>query len=138
MVSGIPNIKKRSAHANPRTVTDVDAVIGHNLKIMRTARGLSQESLAEALGLTFQQIQKYENGTNRMSASRLYGTALVLKVDFSDFFNDLPRPTNRAHPSFANDFLTPQNIELLTLIHKITTPEKKAIAKSLLRTLAIP
>lgn len=54
------------------------------------ALGLSQEQLAEPMGLTFQQIQKYEKGANRISASRLYGFAQVLSCPVQFFFGDLP------------------------------------------------
>ena len=54
--------------------------------------GLSQERLAGSLGLTFQQIQKYERGTNRVSASKLYQIACVLKVEITYFFDGLPSP----------------------------------------------
>jgi transcriptional regulator with XRE-family HTH domain len=56
----------------------------------RTLLGLSQERLAEALGLTFQQVQKYERGANRVSASRLYELGRVLEVPIGYFFEDLP------------------------------------------------
>jgi len=56
----------------------------------RTMKGMSQEKLGEAIGLTFQQIQKYERGTNRIGASRLYDLSRVLDVPVSFFFDDMP------------------------------------------------
>ena len=59
--------------------------------------GLSQERLGEALGLTFQQVQKYERGVNRVGASRLFDLSRVLDVSISFFFDDLPEPIAHLH-----------------------------------------
>ncbi len=67
----------------------VDRHVGRRLKRRRLLLGLSQERLGELLGLTFQQIQKYERGTNRLGASRLYEAALALGVDVGFFFEEL-------------------------------------------------
>lgn len=67
----------------------VDEHVGRRLKLRRLLLGLSQERLGELLGLTFQQIQKYERGTNRLGASRLYEAARALSVDVSFFFEEL-------------------------------------------------
>lgn len=67
----------------------VDQHVGRRLKLRRLLLGLSQERLGELLGLTFQQIQKYERGTNRLGASRLYEAARALSVDVSFFFEEL-------------------------------------------------
>ncbi|MCP1241544.1 helix-turn-helix domain-containing protein [Acetobacter lambici] len=72
----------------------IDAHVGKRIRLRRTLLGLSQEKLGEALGVTFQQIQKYERGTNRVGASRLYDIATALDVPISFFFDDmLPSPT---------------------------------------------
>lgn len=68
----------------------VDAHVGQRLRLLRKERGLSQTALAARVGVTFQQIQKYETGKNRLSASRLYRLASVLGVDVSAFFDGLP------------------------------------------------
>jgi transcriptional regulator with XRE-family HTH domain len=67
------------------------------------ARGFSQESLGKSLGLTFQQVQKYEQGTNRVSAGRLYEIALLLEIDVSRFFEGLDRDTPARPPSCPAD-----------------------------------
>jgi transcriptional regulator with XRE-family HTH domain len=69
----------------------VDLYVGQRLKERRLTLGLSQERLAELLGLTFQQIQKYERGTNRLGASRLYEAACALDVEIAYFFDGLAR-----------------------------------------------
>ncbi|KXV73471.1 transcriptional regulator [Acetobacter malorum] len=68
----------------------VDMHVGRRIRLRRTLLGLSQEKLGEALGITFQQVQKYERGTNRVGASRLYDLASALDVPISFFFDDMP------------------------------------------------
>jgi len=66
----------------------VDKVIGRNLRDLRIARGMSQTALGDRLGLTFQQIQKYEKGANRIAASTLYDMTRILEVTFGEFFKE--------------------------------------------------
>lgn len=80
------------------TPNDVDAHVGQRLRVRRSLLGMSQEKLAESIGLTFQQIQKYERGTNRVSASRLYDISNVLDVPVSYFFEQLNLPPSAADP----------------------------------------
>ena len=68
----------------------VDIHVGARLRQRRNLVGLSQTKLSESVGLTFQQIQKYERGTNRISSSRLYEFAKVLDVSVSYFFDEMP------------------------------------------------
>jgi len=68
----------------------VDIHVGARVRLRRTLLGMSQDTLGKALGLTFQQIQKYERGANRMGSSRLFMIANILEVDISYFFNDMP------------------------------------------------
>jgi transcriptional regulator with XRE-family HTH domain len=68
----------------------VDRHIGSRVRTRRIMLGMSQEKLAEALGLTFQQVQKYERGTNRIGASRLLHIASILDVSIEFFFDGLP------------------------------------------------
>jgi transcriptional regulator with XRE-family HTH domain len=70
-------------------VDPVDAAVGTRLRERRTVLGFSQITLAEAVGLTFQQVQKYERGANRISASRLYQFACILGVSVDYFFETL-------------------------------------------------
>ena len=78
----------------------VDVHVGLRVRMYRTLRGLSQEKLAEKLGLTFQQIQKYERGMNRISASRLWELSRVLDTPIQKFYEDVDE--NSATPQ-AND-----------------------------------
>jgi len=68
----------------------IDVHVGSRLRMRRQIVSMSQEKLGELLGITFQQVQKYEKGTNRISASRLYCAAKVLGVPVQAFFEDLP------------------------------------------------
>ena len=68
---------------------EIDAHIGARLRKLRSMLGMSQDQLGKALGLTFQQVQKYEHGTNRIAASRLYHISKILNVPVSYFFEDI-------------------------------------------------
>lgn len=68
----------------------IDVHVGSRIRLRRTLTGMSQERLGEALGLTFQQVQKYERGVNRVGASRLYDLSRILDVPISFFFDDMP------------------------------------------------
>ncbi len=76
---------REAKHSSP-----IDVHVGTRMRLRRTLMGMSQERLGDALGLTFQQVQKYERGVNRVSASRLYDLARVLDVPISFFFDDMP------------------------------------------------
>ncbi len=67
----------------------IDVHVGSRVRLRRTLLGMSQEKLGEAIGLTFQQVQKYERGMNRISASKLWKLSNVLDVPVSYFFDDL-------------------------------------------------
>ncbi|HEX2552085.1 MAG TPA: helix-turn-helix transcriptional regulator [Microvirga sp.] len=77
-------VSKKSASA-------VDQHVGSRVRLRRTSIGMSQEKLGEALGITFQQVQKYEKGSNRIGASRLHHIASVLGVDVEFFFQGIPK-----------------------------------------------
>jgi transcriptional regulator with XRE-family HTH domain len=68
----------------------IDVHVGNRIRMRRQLVGMSQEKLGEMLGITFQQVQKYEKGANRISASRLYFSAKILGVPVQFFFDDLP------------------------------------------------
>lgn len=87
-----------------RQPNEVDLHVGQRLRARRRQIGMVQEGLASALGLTFQQVQKYERGANRISASKLYDAARALGVPVSYFFEGLPDPTDTAAAKIsAND-----------------------------------
>ena len=84
-----PRARRRGRNPTGRP-HPIDLHVGRRMRQRRTLLGLSQERLAEALGLTFQQVQKYERGSNRVSASRLYELGRVLEVSIGYFFEELP------------------------------------------------
>jgi transcriptional regulator with XRE-family HTH domain len=71
---------------SPKQPDNVDKLVGRNIRIHRLAKGLSQTELANQLGVTFQQVQKYEKGVNRIGCGRLFQIASVLQVHVMDFF----------------------------------------------------
>lgn len=77
----------------------IDAHVGSRVRLRRTLLGLSQEALGDALGLTFQQIQKYERGANRIGASRLFDLSRVLDVPVGFFFDDMPNGAKELSPA---------------------------------------
>ena len=78
----------------PRRSTAVDEHVGERMRARRRELGMSQQHLAQPLRMTFQQVQKYERGANRVSASRLYEAAVVLGVTPAYFFEGLAQPAN--------------------------------------------
>ena len=90
----------------------VDKYVGSRVRMRRIMLGMSQEKLGEALGLTFQQVQKYEKGTNRVGASRIQQISEILQVPVSFLFEGGPSGTpggdhfgESASPSYISDFL---------------------------------
>lgn len=76
----------KAKRIDPRKPSSIDVAIGHNVRFWRLARGQSQTQLANRLGVTFQQLQKYEAGDNRVSIGRLVKTAAILRVPVSTLF----------------------------------------------------
>ena len=91
----------------------VDKYVGSRVRMRRVLLGMSQEKLGDALELTFQQIQKYEKGTNRVSASRLQQIAKALKVPPSFFFEGVPTG-DAQKPGFADDSVSSQIVDFLS------------------------
>ncbi len=90
----------------------IDKHVGSRVRMRRMMLSMSQEKLGDALGLTFQQVQKYEKGTNRIGASRLQQISLILQVPVSFFFEGAPAPPGRPQgmgeapsPEYATSFM---------------------------------
>ena len=90
----MPNRSSRKKHIEP-----MDLHIGQQIKIARIARKMSQETLADAIGVTFQQVQKYEKGVNRVSGSRLHQIADALSTHVESFFRDGPKGKANDEPT---------------------------------------
>jgi transcriptional regulator with XRE-family HTH domain len=116
----------------------IDVHVGSRIRLRRTLLGMSQERLGEALGLTFQQVQKYERGVNRVGASRLFDLSRVLDVPISFFFDDMPESLTsvyggsasrravgyaEAGDGYADDALNRrETLELVRAYYRITDP----------------
>ncbi len=128
----------------------IDVHVGNRVRLRRTLLGMSQEKLGEALGLTFQQVQKYERGANRVGASRLYDLSRVLDVPVSYFFDDMndetiaasPRHMVRAtqDPPVSNEAVMTQRetLELVRAYTRISDPQVRRQVQELARTLGGP
>ncbi len=103
----------------------VDDHVGAKLRQLRKSAGMSQSVLAGRLGLTFQQVQKYERGTNRVSASKLYETAAILGVPVADFFDGLTPDNVVQFPSAPSrdDEVLARLIEVFEAIPKAERPK---------------
>ena len=118
----------------------IDVHVGSRVRQRRTLLGLSQEKLGEALGLTFQQVQKYEPGANRIGASRLFDIARVLDAPIPYFFKDLADgDTGQDAPEVANSsgLLTKrETLELVRACYKISDPAIRKRLFELARSLS--
>ena len=129
---------EQDRHPNP-----IDLHVGARIRMRRKLLGISQEKLAEGLGLTFQQVQKYERGANRVSASKLYEIARSLQSSVAYFFEGLADPTEGETSAqtnqgqFVHDFLmTTEGLELAGLFPKINKPKVRRRVLDLVRSMA--
>jgi transcriptional regulator with XRE-family HTH domain len=112
----------------PKLATSGDRSIGSRIAAYRTAQGLSQTALGQALGVTFQQVQKYEKGRNRVGAARLQAIADFLDVPVSTFFDD-PAETGDGRESIQHLLQDP---DVLTLIRTFAGISDKTTRSSVL------
>jgi transcriptional regulator with XRE-family HTH domain len=127
-----------------RMANVVDLHVGSRVRMRRKILGVSQEALADALGLTFQQVQKYERGANRVSASKLYDIAKTLQVPVSFFFEGLANPATAetdevgvASGRVITEFrTTPEGLELAELFPKIGRGPVRRQVLGLVRAMA--
>jgi transcriptional regulator with XRE-family HTH domain len=104
----------------------IDVEVGGRIRTRRLLLGMNQQALAEALDLTFQQVQKYEHGANRVSASRLAAVAKILAVPISYFFADLQSDgaeLSVEDKKWREQLQRPETIELIRLYYAIVNPE---------------
>lgn len=129
-----------SRRANP-----IDVHVGSRVRLRRMLLGMSQEKLGEHLGLTFQQIQKYEKGINRIGASRLFDLSRVLAVPVQFFYEELPVAdgegaagfAERPAESYAVEFLgSREGLELNKAFARISDPRVRRSIVELVRAFA--
>ncbi len=135
----------RGGRPNP-----IDVHVGSRVRLRRTLLGMSQEKLGEAIGLTFQQVQKYERGSNRIGASRLYDLARVLDVPVGFFFEEMSPETRQSSPAqmrglreeaepYEPDPLAKrETLELVRAYYRILDPQVRKRLFELTKALAIP
>lgn len=99
-MTDIKNKKTARGRMSDGRPNPVDVHVGRRIRLRRTLLGYSQEKLAALLGLTFQQVQKYERGSNRLGASRLWDMACVLNVPVTFFYTDMPLSVQQASPRY--------------------------------------
>ncbi len=128
-----------------RRVRPVDAHVGIRVRQRRVLLGMTQTDLADTMGLTFQQVQKYERGMNRISASRLYGLSQVFDVTVEYFFEDMPpeitassqatkgRGEAKKLPSYEHDAMTKQ--ETMRLVRSYYSIDDANVRKQVYETI---
>ena len=133
--------------SNIINIHHVDLHVGKKLKQKRLERGISQDDLAGSVNLTFQQVQKYEKGVNRVSASKLYDFAKFLKTDITYFFdgiegyetsdkNEIYYASDVSQTAFGDD-IKPKEIEILTSSYKkVSNSEVRKNILALLKSLS--
>ena len=131
--------KDLNAESSPNPV---DRHVGLRIRMRRKELGVSQERLAESIGLTFQQVQKYERAANRVSASKLWEMARALKTSIGYFYEGLGDPAV-APPGAGEDkrsvhdfLLTPEGMELAALFPKVRRARVRRRLLELVRTMA--
>ena len=119
------NKRLRGEQGRPMTSKSpqaVDVIVGRNIRLRRLSKGISQTELASKIGVTFQQVQKYEKGVNRVGASRLSRIAQVLNVPVAEFFDGGPgaETEDRSGESPLALLSEPQTLRLVKAFSKIT------------------
>ncbi len=126
-----------------RRPNSTDAYVGSKVRMRRKMLGISQEKLGKQLGITFQQVQKYEKGANRIGASRLQTISQVLEMPISYFFPQEPTAAGgmgeSAQSDYVSDFMimmSSEGIELNRAFAKIKDPKLRRNVIDLVRTMA--
>ena len=131
--------------AGKKKPNPIDIHVGSRVRLRRMMTNMSQEKLGEHLGITFQQIQKYEKGTNRIGASRLQSISRVLQVPVSFFFDGAPGPTGAPSTSgmeensssYMVEFLSsPEGLQLNKAFSRIPDAKVRRRIVELVRSLA--
>jgi transcriptional regulator with XRE-family HTH domain len=128
---------------NKKRPNPVDVHVGARIRLRRNMIGLSQEKLGESLGITFQQIQKYEKGMNRVGASRLQAIGTILNVPVTFFFDDMPGQSDKpkgfeeeSETTYVVGFLnSSEGIQLARAFAKIGDAKIRRKILDLVRTL---
>jgi transcriptional regulator with XRE-family HTH domain len=132
-------IKHRPTKRSPNPI---DVHVGARVRLRRMLLGMSQDKLGDALGLTFQQVQKYEKGVNRIGASRIYDLARTLAVPIDYFFEGFDERAGAAGfaesggAEFTHELFTPESVQLCRNFAEIRDPKVRKRVLDLVKTLA--
>lgn len=106
----------------------IDAHVGSRVRLRRILLGISQDKLGKALNLTFQQVQKYEKGSNRIGSSRLYHLSQILDVPVSFFFDDMPESiTGKRTNSSVPPIPKPKDLKFMSDFTHLTKHQKNSL-----------
>lgn len=139
------NENRRDEERNARRANPIDVHVGSRVRLRRMLLGMSQEKLGEQLGLTFQQVQKYEKGVNRIGASRLFDLSRVLGVQVQFFYDEAPVAASAMAPgmtevpaeAYVPDILTTrEGLELNKAFARISDARVRRAIVELVRSLA--
>jgi transcriptional regulator with XRE-family HTH domain len=124
----------------------VDVHVGKRLRQRRTILGLSQEAIGNAIGVTFQQVQKYERGVNRMGASRLFEFAKILTIPVAYFFEEMEKATSNPSnasgvaedaPAFEHEKMSSrETLEMMRAYYRINDPHVRKRIFELIKSVA--
>jgi len=118
-----------------RPPTDMDRIVGRNIRVHRLAKRLSQTELGEKLGVTFQQIQKYEKGTNRVGSGRLFQISTIFNVPVTSFFDNGGSPASKASPSPLDLLVDPYSLRLVKAFSELRNTETRLAMVTLLESM---
>ncbi|MEJ0073866.1 MAG: helix-turn-helix domain-containing protein [Alphaproteobacteria bacterium] len=129
-----------------KTPNPIDKHVGSRVRMRRMMLSMSQEKLGDSLGLTFQQVQKYEKGTNRIGASRLQQISIILQVPVSFFFEGVPAPPGKpgglaedASPEYLQATLsTSDGLALVKAFSQVKNPKLRRRIVDLIEEMAGP
>jgi transcriptional regulator with XRE-family HTH domain len=128
---------KKVTVTKPRSVTPLDRAIGERIKARRLELHMSQEELGRSMDISFQQIQKYEKGTNRVSAGRLMQISNVLKTSTHYFMEDVEAPRTNGELAFSKFMASRDGVAIIEAMIKITRPSLRAKVIEIAREFAI-
>jgi transcriptional regulator with XRE-family HTH domain len=120
-----------------RAANAIDRKVGQRVRTRRLEIGMSQERLAELLGVTFQQVQKYEKGVNRIAVSRLWDISIALELPVSRFFETVSvRGVAEGRQEYVDDALaTPEGAQLMAMFASIKSQKLRRKVLELVKTL---
>ena len=133
---GLSRKSDGEAPVSPKQPDSIDKLVGRNIRIQRLAKGLSQTELANQLGVTFQQVQKYEKGVTRIGCGRLFQVASILGADVTDFFEGSPKGKPSSSRTVRDLIAEPQSFHLVQAFSTIGNRRLRSSVVNLVRNIA--